>query len=142
MTVILLIIKVLPSTLSHANNPFSVSLIAYTCMFSMGFSTFFLQHSRYQSKYKFWMFMGSYLNYSYQQTYPYCNVTLCNLVFVTFTWYQFLHNLFKFSYHLEMVLYNLQNGNLGSILPAYIQNELQQRNTSRTIGRQFREQRE
>lgn len=66
MSIILLILKLLPMTLSHANNPFSISLIAYTCFFSQIFSSFVLQHSRYQSKYKFWMFMGSYLNYSYQ----------------------------------------------------------------------------
>lgn len=120
IVLILVILKILPYTLSRVKNPFSTSLIAYTCFFSYNFSLYALQHSRYQTKYKFWMFMGSFLNYSYQQTYPYCNVTLGNLVFLTFTLYQFLHNLFKFGYHLEMIFHNLHRGTLSAVLPAYI----------------------
>ena len=138
---ILAIVQLVPLSLSHAQNPFSTSLVAYTCFLSYVFSVYALQHSRYQTKYKFWMFQGSFLYYSYLQTYPFCNTTLTNLVFMTFSCYQFLHNLFKFSYHLEMLFCNVQRGTLSGVLPAYIQNELQRRHTARTLGRQLEERR-
>ena len=125
-----------------ANNPFSMAMISISYLISHNVSLYILEHSRYQTKYRFWMFMGSFLNYSYQQTYPYCNVYLTNFVFLNFTLYQFLHNMFKFSYHLEMICSNIQRGTLTVVLPNYIQHDLQQRVTARTIGRQIQIQRE
>jgi hypothetical protein len=138
---ILLLIRMLPYTLAYKQNPFSTALISLTCLLSHNFSMYVLEHSRYQMKYKFWMLTACFLNYFYLKTYPYCNVTLTNIVFVTFSLYQFAHNLFKFSYHFESVIRQLQAGTLSAVLPAYIQNELQERFTSRNLRLQFEAQR-
>ena len=105
------------------------------------FSIYCLQYSKYQRKYRFWMFVCLFLNYYYFQTYPYCNVTLTNIVFMTFTLYQLSHNLFKFSFYFEMMMLSLNRGNIAGFLQANIQNELQRRYTARTLGRQLEDQR-
>ena len=115
-------------------------MIAYTCLFTHNFSIYCLQHSKYQLKYRFWMFVCLFLNYYYFKTYPYCNVTLTNIVFMTFTLYQLSHNLFKFSFYFELMIIQLNRGNVAAYLQANIQNELSRRYTERTVGRQLEEQ--
>jgi hypothetical protein len=73
-------------------------MIAYTTFFQQNFAFYLLEHSRYKSKYVFWMFLSAFLNLFYLNTYPYANTTLTNIVYVTFIAYQLGHNLFKFSF--------------------------------------------
>jgi hypothetical protein len=96
--VVYVAIKLLPFCLSQTHFPMSTQLIAYSNLFGYNFSDYLLQHSKYKTKYRFWMLIGTFLYYFYLLTYPYSNVTLTNSVFVTFSLYQIFHNLFKFSY--------------------------------------------
>lgn len=53
------------------------------------------------------MFLATFLNYFYLQTYPYSNVTLTNIVYATLISYQLAHNLFKFSFQFELTIQTL-----------------------------------
>lgn len=132
---ILVLLRLIPYTLVNDEFPFSTGLVAFGCLVSHNFSLYVLAHSKFQTKFKLWMFTATFLNYSYLSTYPYCNVTLTNIVYVTACAYQCAHNLFKFSYHFELILLHLQRGNLAAALPVYVQSELQRLFTSRNLER-------
>jgi hypothetical protein len=95
---ILLFSRGIPITLDYNTYPYSVTLIAYSNLFNHNFAIYFLSHSKYLSKYYFYMVLSSFLNYFYLKSYPYASVTLTNIVYVTFFGYQLAHNLFKFSF--------------------------------------------
>ena len=120
LVTITLLLRVIPYCLDTHNFPFSCQMIAYTCLLTHNFSIYCLQHSKYQLKYRFWMFICLFLNYYYFKTYPYCNVTLTNIVFMTFTLYQLSHNLFKFSFYFELMIIQLNRGNVAAYLQANI----------------------
>jgi hypothetical protein len=105
--------------------PFSTSLISYTITMCHLFSIYVLKHSTYLLKFNFQMFLCTFLYYFYLETYPHSNVTLTNLVFMSFTAYQLFHNLFKFSFQFELIVTQIGNGNVSAVLPARIQNVLQ-----------------
>ena len=63
-----------------------------------------LKQSNYFVKFNFQMFLSIFLYYFYMKTYPHSNSTLSNIVFVSFTGYQLVHNLFKFSFQFELIL--------------------------------------
>lgn len=93
---IIFIMRMLPLCLTlYDNFPFSVKVIAYTTLFYHNFALYFLVHSSYCTKYYFYMLLSTFLNYYYLKTYPYSNVCLTNIVYVTFAGYQLAHNLFK-----------------------------------------------
>ena len=90
--------------LSITHYSFPIKLIAYTMMFCHNFSVYLLKHSTYYLKFNFYMFLSTFLYYFYLKTYPYSNVTLTNIVYVSFTAYQLTHNLFKFSFQFELII--------------------------------------
>mmetsp|Transcript_31197 Transcript_31197/g.47775 ORF Transcript_31197/g.47775 Transcript_31197/m.47775 type:complete len:166 (+) Transcript_31197:1920-2417(+) len=100
--------------------PFSTQLIAWVNILYQNVALFMLPDTNYCRKYHFYMFKSSFLYYFYLKTYLYSNVTLTNIVYVTFTAYQLCHNLFKFSFQYELIAIHLQRGNLAAILPASI----------------------
>ena len=138
LCVIIFIMRMLPLSLSlYDSFPFSVSLIAHITLFYHNFAQYFLVHSSYCTKYYFYMFLSTFLNYFYLKSYPYSNVTLTNIVYITFAGYQLAHNLFKLCFQFGLMIHTLNRGNLAGLLPASIQNTLQ----SRFVARQFQERR-
>lgn len=88
----------------HDQFSFSTKLISYIAYFQQFFGFFFLRHSTYHHKFIFQMFLASFLNYYYLKSYPFCNVTLTNIIYFTFIAYQLTHNLFKFSFQFELCI--------------------------------------
>lgn len=85
--------------MSEANfYSFSVKLIVWVSTVQHLVAKFMLARSSYFKKYHFYSILCCFINYFYIKTYPYCNVTLTNIVFLTFAGYQVCHNLFKFSF--------------------------------------------
>ena len=103
-----------------------MSLIAYVTVIYHNVSIFLIIHSQYMTKYYFYMWTASMMNYQYLALYPHANTTLTNIVYLCFSLYQLTHYLFKFCMQFEQMLTMLQAGNLAAMLSANVQNALQQ----------------
>ena len=99
------------------NSPFTSKLIAYNVFFSIFLSEFYLMRTTYKYKYQFYILLSSILNYFYLKSYPFSNVTLTKEVLICFLLYQATHNLFKFSFQLDHVMRQLDQGLLSTMLP-------------------------
>ena len=126
----------------YKNYPFSASLISYVTLLYHNISFFTLIHSQYIYKYYFNMWIYTTMTYFYMSSYPNSNTTLTMIVYLTFTVYQLSYHLFKFSFQFEQIIYNVQQGNLSTMLSVRLQNALHHVHSRRFVREQAPQQEE